>query len=103
MSFLANPCNGYCQNSQRCTVDCTDSSCDTPNCTCMNGFTGDRCETVNPDACQSNPCVHGLCIPTATNDFQCQCNNSYIGSRCDKRKNEKHMRKTDLNVLLFSS
>ncbi|CAF1091235.1 unnamed protein product [Adineta ricciae] len=81
---LTNPCNGYCQNSNRCTVDCTDSLCDTPNCTCIDGFTGDRCETSNIDACQSNPCVNGLCIPIATNGFQCQCNNSYIGLQCDK-------------------
>ncbi|CAF5058322.1 unnamed protein product, partial [Rotaria socialis] len=53
---LDNPCNDYCQNNGLCTVVCTDTSCDTPKCTCLNGYSDNQCSTVITDACQSNPC-----------------------------------------------
>ncbi|UJR15629.1 hypothetical protein I4U23_002566 [Adineta vaga] len=81
---IMNPCNDYCQNNGHCTVDCMDTSCSTPTCACVNGYSGDQCKTIIIDACLSNPCVNGNCTPTFDNGFQCECNHSYIGLRCDK-------------------
>ncbi|CAF4553802.1 unnamed protein product [Rotaria sp. Silwood1] len=80
---LENPCNDYCHNNGLCTVVCVDTSCETPNCTCVNGYSGDQCTTIINDVCQSNPCINGNCTETIDGDFQCQCNHGYIGIRCD--------------------
>jgi len=34
------------------------------------------------DDCQSNPCVHGICVD-ALYTFKCQCESGFTGATCD--------------------
>lgn len=86
--FTENPCNDYCENSAFCTATCTDTSCDTPICTCLDGYTDDRCTTIVIDPCKPNPCVNGNCTKTINGEYSCQCNTNYIGHQCDKSKSK---------------
>ena len=99
--FLANPCNDYCRNNGQCSVICTDTSCDVPNCTCLNGYSGDQCTTIIRDPCQSNPCIYGNCTKTIDGNFQCQCNNSYVGDRCDTSERRGQNRTKKINSFCF--
>lgn len=39
----------------------------------------------NSNACSSNPCVGGKCIPDSKSSFICECPNGYSGSNCQLR------------------
>ena len=46
------------------------------HCNCLNGYTGEYCET-NIDDCESNPCgQHGFCTDQVGGYF-CSCNNDF--------------------------
>nr|XP_054751646.1 fibropellin-1-like [Lytechinus pictus] len=50
-------------------------------CTCVSGFTGDRCEN-DTRQCIPNPCRSGLCSATI-NGYRCNCFNGFTGTNCD--------------------
>ena len=56
--------------------------CDTENCTCHVGFTGEFCE-MNIDDCFGVTCSeNGLCVD-GVNSFECNCNTGFTGSQCE--------------------
>ncbi|CAF1209171.1 unnamed protein product [Rotaria sp. Silwood1] len=73
-----DPCSpNPCQNNGICTASGTSAVC-----TCVTGFTGQRCETR--DACNPNPCLNGgTCIPNGFGGFTCQCPPGFSGQRCE--------------------
>lgn len=55
-------------------------------CDCPPGRTGTLCDqTTTPSVCQSNRCVHGVCMPKG-HSYSCQCSEGYQGQYCDRRQ-----------------
>lgn len=90
MSILDNPCTDYCHNNGTCSVNCTDTLCGTPNCTCTNGYTGIQCATISDGVCQSNTCMYGTCVMISNRTSQCQCISGFLGTRCESSKKREN-------------
>ncbi|CAF3385729.1 unnamed protein product [Rotaria socialis] len=60
-----------------------DASCDTPNCTRLDGYSGVQCNTSISDIGKPNACINGNCMKTINGDFECQCDCGYFGTHCD--------------------
>ncbi|XP_048737006.2 sushi, von Willebrand factor type A, EGF and pentraxin domain-containing protein 1-like isoform X2 [Ostrea edulis] len=69
-----NPCNGH-----PC-VDETNSFV----CNCMNGFTGNTCQT-KPNFCTGTPCVNSGTCQSNESNFTCICPTGYLGKRCETK------------------
>lgn len=59
------------------------------SCLCLDGTTGDRCETFCPSAqcnfCNSSTCLHnGACATDSTGTVKCTCPSGYDGPRCEQ-------------------
>ena len=51
-------------------------------CLCLNGTRDTSCAEIN--ACASNPCINGVCIPdTQYGTYQCGCLSGYTGDNCN--------------------
>ena len=55
-------------------------------CTCMPGFTDERCKT-NIDDCASKPCQYGTCFDLVSS-YRCECDIGYDGPNCTENINE---------------
>ncbi|XP_054002675.1 cubilin [Hylaeus anthracinus] len=83
--------NGGCHPYARCVENAALTSAYVL-CRCPAGYVGDGmgpngCQPITDvsvgTACASNPCVHGRCIPGATeHTYRCQCNPGYVGTTC---------------------
>jgi len=68
--FNGGLCNTYQENSTSIQ-----------NCTCMENYSGDRCEQV--DGCDTYGCQNGaLCSRNDTHNI-CHCNDGYSGEKCE--------------------
>ncbi|KAF7660997.1 hypothetical protein LDENG_00271100, partial [Lucifuga dentata] len=55
-------------------------------CECPPGRTGALCDqTTGPSPCQTNRCVHGVCVPKGQS-YSCHCTEGYQGQYCDRRQ-----------------
>ncbi|KAI0226717.1 hypothetical protein LSAT2_022828 [Lamellibrachia satsuma] len=52
------------------------------SCTCVAGYTGDRCET-DINECSSDPCMNGGTCTDEVNAYSCTCVAGYTGDRCE--------------------
>ena len=55
-------------------------------CTCLEGFSGTRCEINMVDPCSSSPCLNSsTCILEEGSEkgFRCECHEGFIGFYCD--------------------
>lgn len=68
------------------TLTCIESSPDSFTCSCVSGYTGDRCQTPssNPTGCNPNPCQNGgTCTESSPDSFTCNCVPGFSGDRCE--------------------
>uniref|UniRef100_A0A8C7YEY0 Sushi, nidogen and EGF-like domain-containing protein 1 n=1 Tax=Oryzias sinensis TaxID=183150 RepID=A0A8C7YEY0_9TELE len=70
-----------CMNSGRCIDDCITGN-PSFTCSCLAGFTGQRCQ-IDVDECASNPCQNGGTCKDHTNSFSCECPAGYTGLQCE--------------------
>src|SRR5688572_21012104 len=77
-SFTFQSCKDECKE-----VACLNGgTCDDGDCTCENGFTGDRCQTGpcdNVECLNNGTCVNGVC----------DCPDGYEGSDCGAAERDK--------------
>ncbi|XP_017770186.1 PREDICTED: protein crumbs isoform X2 [Nicrophorus vespilloides] len=74
---LSNPC----LNSGKCS-----QWMGTYNCTCLLGFTGERCH-INIDDCAKMPCQNGGTCIDNLNGFTCNCTDQWMGPTCERLYN----------------
>ncbi|XP_078696338.1 cartilage intermediate layer protein 1-like isoform X2 [Branchiostoma floridae x Branchiostoma belcheri] len=66
-----------CQNGGTCTGG--DSSY---TCECVDGYTGDNCET-DIDDCAPNPCNNSGNCTDGVNSYTCDCEDGFAGDNCE--------------------
>ncbi|XP_048237900.1 cubilin-like isoform X1 [Haliotis rufescens] len=66
-----------CRNGGACS-----NSGSSYSCSCLNGYTGNQCET-DINECTSNPCRNGGTCSNNVGSFSCQCTGSYTGPTCE--------------------
>lgn len=77
------PCGG-CENNGRCSQ--TPERSDVWHCDCLDGYTGDMCQTEEGDECKVPCSKYGTCNSTTG---QCDCEEGWTGDMCDQEeKNE---------------
>ncbi|XP_052073680.1 protein jagged-2-like [Mytilus californianus] len=79
---IPHPClNFYCAHGGICVlIDMIDL---TPQCNCMNEWTGANCDD-NPCEADANPCPQkSTCSINSDGSVSCCCDDGYTGDRCD--------------------
>merc|ERR1711935_514180 len=66
-----------CQNGATCTDHVNSFSC-----SCLPGFTGEKCEK-NIDDCAGSPCKNGATCHDGINQYTCACVGEFKGSNCE--------------------
>ena len=56
-------------------------------CSCLRGFTGDRCG-VPVRMCVAHPCANGARCRDVFGGYRCECVSGYVGKHCEKDVNE---------------
>lgn len=79
-----------CRNNATCTDGVAG-----PVCTCITGFTGNKCE-VNVDDCENSPCYfNGTCVD-GINGYSCKCKDGFVG-----KNHTKKLYNTTINLFTF--
>ncbi|XP_075425526.1 delta and Notch-like epidermal growth factor-related receptor [Ascaphus truei] len=80
-----NACHGYpCQNNATCSDVPQRHSGKNATCTCLTGYTGQRCQSV-VDHCSPQPCGNGATCESSLSGFSCQCPEGFLGSLCEEK------------------
>jgi len=78
--------DNYCNGLGDCTVVGSEKEC-----SCIDGVSGDRCDTYDTDPCLDDPCgTHGACTradPPNVNDYNCACTEPFEGDQCQYSSN----------------
>jgi len=78
---VANPCDpNPCLNGGTCADDGAGNAA----CSCVDGYTGDTCETAPVvDPCDPNPCLNdGTCADDGAGNAVCTCADGFEGDLC---------------------
>ena len=77
---VTSPCTSNpCSNSGTCSIS---SQTGGYICSCLSGFTGPNCLTLNISPCTNFPCQNGgTCQVNGTN-YVCYCLSGYSGTNC---------------------
>ncbi|TRY94620.1 hypothetical protein DNTS_001876 [Danionella cerebrum] len=70
--------NDFCMNDGACI-----KIGDAQVCSCLPGYTGEKCE-IDIDECHPNPCRNGGTCIDGVNSFTCICLPSYTGALCEE-------------------
>eukprot|EP00668_Euglena_longa_P005404 GGOE01006365.1.p1 GENE.GGOE01006365.1~~GGOE01006365.1.p1 ORF type:complete len:696 (+),score=135.82 GGOE01006365.1:60-2090(+) len=71
---------GYCLNAGNCSASSSENTTNhTLNCTCVSGWTGDRCQIR---ACLEGHCQHGGTCSVRGTTQHCTCPRGWTGNRC---------------------
>lgn len=54
-----------------------------PQCSCLSGFRGSRCE-INVNECARSPCANGATCVDGINHYTCTCPPGFAGRHCDR-------------------
>lgn len=54
-----------------------------PQCSCLSGFRGSRCE-INVNECARSPCANGATCVDSINHYTCTCPPGFAGRHCDR-------------------
>lgn len=84
-SWAGNDCSVPTCGSVPCSGngECRDTGGNYPVCSCLDGFTGSRCETVVlPDVCPDECNGRGVCVDGAGGRKVCECQSDFTGSSC---------------------
>lgn len=82
-----NPCHTpqtpRCEHGGSCRVVLKPKSAPTFACDCPVGYTSSFCELEIDNACQSSPCINGVCKLTSLDSYVCNCSPGFRGLNCE--------------------
>ena len=102
-SVNSRPCSSVpCLNNGTCTEVMVSNGTYNFTCTCLEKYSGSRCEIFDiSELCSNLSCVYGTCqVNSSTLEVGCKCFKSYSGDLCDIETTEI---KTIKSVITWSS
>lgn len=98
LSLLVFLAFAACKKEDKCeNVICLNGgTCDNGTCICINGFSGQLCETA-PDPCAGITCLNG---GTCANGV-CNCPTGYTGGNCSQQQTPEYVEITAVNLNQF--